>query len=70
MSDAPAHSIPCPKCGGTLFREEKIVELNSSVMVTRGMSVPSQVNKVTYQYACIACGHIIDEHFSGHLKVE
>ncbi|PWI58903.1 hypothetical protein [Sulfoacidibacillus thermotolerans] len=69
---APApHSIVCPQCGGKLFREEKIVELNASVMVTRGMSIPAQVNAVSYQYACIGCNHILDEQFThGHVDVK
>ncbi len=68
MAESAVHAVICPQCGGELFREEKMVELNASVMVTRGMSVPAQVNKVSYQYTCVNCNHVIDEHFHGHLE--
>jgi DNA-directed RNA polymerase subunit RPC12/RpoP len=61
----PTHSIECPKCSAKLFREDRVVELNASVVVSRSMHIPAQVNAVTYQYTCIGCGHVLDEQFSG-----
>ncbi len=64
------HSIACPHCGGKFFREDKIVELDASVMITKGMRIPAQTRMVSYQYTCVSCEQVLDEHFEkGNLSV-
>ncbi|WP_258110728.1 hypothetical protein [Alicyclobacillus sp. SP_1] len=53
----PAHAIPCPKCNSTLFREEKIVELDSSVVIREDLPVPARTIQVQYRYICLECGN-------------
>lgn len=66
----PGHSIACPHCEGTQFREEKIVELDATVMVTKGMKMAAQAKMVRYQYTCITCQNVLDEQFEkGHLSI-
>ena len=70
MAEKTGHSTPCPQCGGTWFREDRIVQLDASVMVARGMKMPAQTRAVGYQYTCIGCGRVFDEAFAhGHLDV-
>ncbi len=65
----PSHSIACPHCNGHLFREEKIVELDGSVVVKKGMPVPAQTQAVSYEYVCVNCNQVLDEMFAhGHLE--
>ena len=63
MADSHAHAVECSHCGGKWFREDRIVQLNASVMVTSGMKVPAQTVAVGYQYTCLTCQHVVDEHF-------
>ncbi len=71
MADSNVHAIECAKCGGKWFQEDRIVQLNASVMVTRGMKVPAQTVAVRYQYTCAVCRHVVDEQFvQGHLAAE
>nr|NNM89319.1 hypothetical protein [Bacilli bacterium] len=66
---APSHALTCPHCQGLWFREEKIVELDGSVVVTKGMPVPAQTRAVSYQYVCVSCQNVLDESFvHGHLE--
>ncbi len=65
----PSQSIACPHCNGHLFREEKIVELDGSVVVTKGMHIPAQTHAVSYHYVCVSCNQVLDETFAhGHLE--
>jgi len=62
-------SVTCSHCGSKQFREEKIVELDNSVMIRKGMTIPAQALHVSYQYVCSGCSAVVDEEFShGHLS--
>lgn len=65
----PSHAVECPHCKGTLFREDRVVELDASVMITKGMRIPAQTHSVGYWYTCVNCQHVLDETFvHGHLS--
>ncbi|KYP81132.1 hypothetical protein [Ferroacidibacillus organovorans] len=71
MAGAKDHAVQCNHCGSTNFKEEKIVALDASVMITKGMKVPAQTVSVSYQYTCTQCQTLLDESFEGgHLKVK
>ena len=44
-------AVVCSHCGGTHFREEKIVQLDNTVMVTKGMKIPAQ----NYERSSCSC---------------
>lgn len=60
------HAAHCAKCQGTYFREEKIVQLDSSVVVKKGLPVEARAIEVQYQYVCVNCNQVLDEPWTGH----
>lgn len=54
-----AHAIACPKCGGTLFREERIVQLDSSVVVREDLPLPARMVSEQYRYICLNCNEVL-----------
>ena len=60
------HALICPQCQGKKFREEKIVEIDASVVVREDLPVSARTVSVEYRYICISCGHILNEPWSGH----
>lgn len=61
-------SVRCSACQGNLFREERILELDNTVMIRKGMTIQAQPLHVSYQYVCIQCQKVIDEEFfRGHI---
>jgi len=63
-------AVICTHCGGTRFREDKVMELDNTVMIRKGMSIPAQPLHVSYQYVCIGCNNVLDEEFThGHVTV-
>ncbi|MCL6443280.1 MAG: hypothetical protein K6T83_07480 [Alicyclobacillus sp.] len=60
------HAVACPQCREKLFREEKIVELDSSVVVRPDLPVPARTVKEQYRYVCLNCGHVLNEPWTGH----
>jgi hypothetical protein len=65
MSSAK-HIIYCPKCNGSDFREEKIVELDASVVIRDRLEVPGRTSRELYRYTCVNCGEILDQPWTGH----
>lgn len=64
-----AEAVICTHCGGKLFREDKVMELDNTVMIRKGMSIPAQPLHVSYQYVCIGCNTVLDEEFThGHVS--
>lgn len=62
---APAHAATCPHCRGSLFREERIVQLDSSVVIRDGLPVPARTVGEQYRYICIGCGHVLETGWTG-----
>jgi len=60
------HAVVCPNCKGTVFHEEKLVEIDSSVVVRDKLPVPAQAIRVEYRYVCINCKEILTHEWSGH----
>ncbi|MDQ0188221.1 DNA-directed RNA polymerase subunit RPC12/RpoP [Alicyclobacillus cycloheptanicus] len=60
------HEIQCPKCGGTKFREEHIVELDSSVVIRDDLPLPARTVREQYRYICIQCNEILNLPWTGH----
>jgi len=60
------HALHCPKCSKQLFREEKIVELDSAVVIRDDLPLPARTVLVQYRYVCITCNHVLDEPWTGH----
>lgn len=60
------HNVHCPKCNETSFREEKIVQLDSSVVVRADLEVPARTVRETYRYVCMGCGEVVDQPWVGH----
>lgn len=60
------HEIACPKCGGTKFREERIVELDSSVVIRDDLPLPARTVRESYRYMCIGCNEVLDLPWTGH----
>lgn len=60
------HIIHCQKCNGTEFKEEKIVQLDASVVIRVGLEVPGRTAHETYRYICTGCGEVLDEPWTGH----
>lgn len=58
------HAIVCPKCNGVLFREEKIVELDSSVVIREDLPVSARTVKTQYRYVCLACQEILHHEWN------
>ncbi|EPZ49046.1 hypothetical protein [Alicyclobacillus acidoterrestris] len=53
------HAIHCPKCNSTSFREERIVQLDSSVVIRDGLPVQARTLAESYRYICIQCNEIL-----------
>ncbi|MFX4302391.1 hypothetical protein ACOJUR_09065 [Alicyclobacillus tolerans] len=60
-----AHAIHCPKCDSVLFREEKIVELDSSVVIREDLPVSARAIKTQYRYVCLSCGNLLHHEWTG-----
>ncbi|MCL6547878.1 MAG: hypothetical protein K6T30_03095 [Alicyclobacillus sp.] len=63
---APAHAVTCPNCHGTLFREERLVQLDSSVVIRDGLPLPARTVGEQYRYVCASCGQVLDTPWTGH----
>ncbi|AEJ43886.1 hypothetical protein [Alicyclobacillus acidocaldarius] len=53
------HAIRCPHCDHTWFREERQVELDSSVVIKPGMPVEGRVVREQYVYICANCNQVL-----------
>ncbi|MFB5191054.1 hypothetical protein [Alicyclobacillus fastidiosus] len=53
------HAIHCPKCNNTSFREERIVQLDSSVVIRKDLPVQGRTLAETYRYICVQCNEIL-----------
>lgn len=60
------HVLHCPKCNHTEFREEKIVLLDSSVVIRKDLEVPGRTVRELYRYICMNCGELLDQPWTGH----
>jgi hypothetical protein len=61
-----AHVHTCPNCNHTWFREEKIVQLDASVLIRASLPVEGRTTNVTYRYVCANCNQVLDEPWQGH----
>ncbi|GGJ10084.1 hypothetical protein GCM10010885_19040 [Alicyclobacillus cellulosilyticus] len=62
---ANAHAVVCPHCQGRLFREEKIVQIDASVVVRPDLPVPARTVQEMYRYVCLQCGQVLEQTWSG-----
>ncbi|MCF8563491.1 hypothetical protein LLE49_01875 [Alicyclobacillus tolerans] len=60
------HAAICPNCQGALFKEEKIVELDSGVVIREDLPVPARTIKEQYRYVCIQCNQVLNQPWTGH----
>lgn len=60
------HATQCPNCKGILFREEKIVELDSSVVIREDLPLSARAVKTQYRYVCLGCQQILNQPWTGH----
>lgn len=63
---ATKHEIACPQCGATQFREERIVELDASVVIREDLPVPARIVREQYRYICIGCNALLNQPWTGH----
>jgi hypothetical protein len=55
------HAAHCPNCNGDKFREERIVTLDSGVVIRKDMPVEARAIQTEYRYICIQCNQILDQ---------
>lgn len=53
------HAIHCPNCNNTWFREERQVELDSSVVIRPDLPVSARTLVERYRYVCTECNHVL-----------
>ncbi|WP_232302234.1 hypothetical protein [Alicyclobacillus hesperidum] len=53
------HAIRCPHCDHTWFREERQVQLDSSVVIRPDLPVPGRILREQYQYICTNCNQVL-----------
>jgi hypothetical protein len=60
------HAIICPNCKGTWFREERLVQIDSSVVVRDDLPLPARSVDVRYRYICVQCNQVLTQRWEGH----
>jgi hypothetical protein len=63
MSES-SHAISCPTCGGVLFREDKIVQLDSTVVIRENLPIAARTLHEQYRYTCLGCQTILHYEWS------
>lgn len=64
------HAAVCPNCKGTWFREERLVELDSGVVIRADLPVAARTIQERFRYVCVECNHILDQPWTGHHDAE
>lgn len=59
-----AHAIHCPNCEHTWFREERIVELDASVVIRDNLPLAAQTVSQQYRYVCTNCHQVLHHDWS------
>jgi hypothetical protein len=59
------HAITCPNCHGTWFREERLLQIDSSIVVRDDLPVPAQAVDVHYRYICVQCNQVLTQRWEG-----
>ena len=61
-----SHAAVCPNCKETWFREERLVELDSGVVIRSNLPVSARSVQERYRYVCVGCGQVLDQPWTGH----
>ncbi|WP_067617426.1 hypothetical protein [Alicyclobacillus acidiphilus] len=54
------HAIRCPHCDHTWFREERQVQLDSSVVIREDLPLAARTLSERYQYVCVNCNQVLE----------
>lgn len=65
-----SHAIHCPNCNQTWFREEHLVELDSSVVIRADLPLPARTVTEQYRYVCTNCGQVLHHGWNQQNKAE
>ncbi|WAH38912.1 hypothetical protein [Alicyclobacillus dauci] len=54
-----SHAVHCPNCNNTWFREEHLVQVDSSVVVREDLPVSARTVAEEYRYVCTECNTVL-----------
>lgn len=53
------HAIHCPNCNNTWFREERVVQLDSSVVIREDLPLSARTFSEKFHYVCTSCNTVL-----------